>query len=273
MNHPVIITAALVGAELSRRETPTLPLTPEEIGEAAHLACQAGAAIIHLHVRDKKGRPTLDLKVLKQAIVEICKRCDPVIQVSTGGAVGDPFPKRIGVLESSPEMASLNMGTMNFGDDIFSNPIPFIHQLAGQMKKKKIVPEIEIYDLSQIELACSMIEGGLILKPAHFQFVLGVKGGLAATVENLKLLVSRLPAGSTWTVAAVGRHQFPMVEEAIRLGGSVRVGLEDNIYLEKGVLAKGSHELVEKAVALVRKYDRTVASSVEARKILCLGSE
>ncbi|MDO8461251.1 MAG: 3-keto-5-aminohexanoate cleavage protein [Deltaproteobacteria bacterium] len=277
MAEPVIITAAIVGAELTRKETPYLPLTATEIGEAARLACEAGAAIIHLHVRDKKGKPTLDLKVLKQAIVEIRKRCDPVIQVSTGGAVGDPFSKRSAVLQAEPEMASLNMGTMNFGNEIFSNPIPFIRDLAAEMKKRKIRPEIEIYDLSHVELATQMISEGLIEQPAHFQFVLGIKGGLAATVQNLELLISRIPkgdspTGSSWTVAAVGRHEFPMVEESIKRGGFVRVGLEDNIYLEKGVLAKGSHELVQKAVVLARQYGRTIASSAQARKILCLAS-
>ncbi len=268
----IIVTAALVGAELDRTQTPYLPLTPDEIAEAARLVVKAGAAVVHLHVRDREGRPTNSAKRFKDVIDKIKKRVRPIpiIQVSTGGSVQDSFESRRGPLESKPDMASLNAGSVNFGDEVFSNPLPFIKKLAETIKRKRIKPEIEIYDLSHLETARRLIEEGVIEKPAHFQLVLGVKGGLSATEENLKLLVSRLPKKSTWTVAGIGRHEFPMTILAIKMGGHVRVGLEDNIYLEKGILAQGSHQLVEKAVELALRYGRKPATPEEAKRILKL---
>ncbi|HEX5038486.1 MAG TPA: 3-keto-5-aminohexanoate cleavage protein, partial [bacterium] len=196
----------------------------------------------------------------------------PILQVSTGGAVGDSFESRAEPLEAGPDMASLNSGSVNFGDEVFANPLPFVEFLAQRMGRKGIKPEIEVYDLSHVETAVRLIERGEIQSPAQFQFVMGVKGAIEATEENLKLLVSRIPKGATWTVAGIGRHEFPMAELALKMGGHVRVGLEDNIYVEKGVLAKGSHELVQKAVELARRHGREPASPEEARKILCLAS-
>lgn len=270
----VIITAALVGAELTRNETPYLPLTPVEIADAARLAVAAGAAVVHIHVRDENGKPTNDVGRFREVLATIKGACRPVpiLQVSTGGAVGDSFESRAQPLEAMPDMASLNSGSVNFGDEVFANPLPFVEFLAQRMGRKGIKPEIEIYDLSHVETAVRLIERGEILKPAQFQFVMGVKGAIGATEENLRLLVSRIPAGSTWTVAGIGRHEFPMAELALMMGGHVRVGLEDNIYLEKGVWAKGSHELVEKAVELARRHGREPATPEEARKILWAGS-
>lgn len=270
----VIITAALVGAELTRKETPYLPLTPDEIAEAARLSVEAGAAMIHLHVRDEKGRPTNSAVRFKEVIQKVKEKCRPVpiIQASTGGAVGDSFESRAEPLEAGPDMASLNAGSVNFGKEVFENPLPLIERLARLEKERGIKPEIEIYDLSHLETAVKLIEEGLIRRPAHFQFVMGVKGGIAATEEDLKLLVSRIPDGSTWTVAGIGRFEFPMAELALKMGGHVRVGIEDNIYLEKGVLAKGSCELVQKAVELARRYGRDPASPAEARDLLCPAS-
>lgn len=190
--------------------------------------------------------------------------------------MGDSFESRAQPLEAGPDMASLNSGSVNFGDGVFANPLPFVEFLAQRMGRLGIIPEIEVYDLSHVETANRLVEKGEIPRPAHFQFVLGVAGGLAATEENLKLLVSRIPRasgaskGATWTVAGIGRHQIPMAELALKMGGHIRVGLEDNIYLEKGVLAKGSHELVQKAVELARRHGREPATPAEARKILCL---
>lgn len=268
----VILTAALVGAELSRKETPYLPLTPDDIAQAAKLTVEAGAAIVHVHVRDGEGRPTNSAEVFKETLKKIKERCRPVpiIQVSTGGAVGDSFESRAEPLEAGPDMASLNSGSINFGDGVFANPLPFIKFLASRMGRLGVKPEIEIYDLSHIETAVSLIEKGDINAPAHFQFVMGVQGGIAATEDNLKLFVSRIPKKSTWTVSGIGRHEFPMAEPALKIGGHVRVGLEDNIYLEKGILAKGSQELVQKAVALALKNGREPATPAEARKILSL---
>ncbi len=271
----VIITAALVGAELTREQTPFLPLTPDEIADAAKLSVEAGAAVVHLHIRDDEGRPTNDVRRFKAVLEKIQMKCHPIpiIQVSTGGAVGDSFESRMQPLEAEPEMASLNAGSVNFGGDVFCNPLPFIEQLAKMERDRGIKPEIEVYDLSHLETANRLIESGFIIVPAHLQFVLGVKGGLAATEENLKLLVSKISADSTWAVAGIGRHEFPMAELALKMGGHVRVGLEDNIFLEKDVLAKGSHELVQKAVELARHHGRDVTTIGEARKILNLCRE
>jgi 3-keto-5-aminohexanoate cleavage enzyme len=271
---PVILTAALVGAELTRKETPYLPLTPQEIAEAARLSVAAGASVVHIHVRDESGNPTNSAARFQEVLTAIRRLCRPIpiLQVSTGGAVGDSFESRAEPLEAGPDMASLNSGSVNFGDAVFANPIPFIEFLAQRMGRKGIKPEIEIYDLSHVETAVRLIERGEIRAPVQFQFVMGVKGGIEAREENLKLLVSRIPKESTWTVAGIGRHEFPMAELGLSLGGHVRVGLEDNIYLEKGILAKGSHELVEKAVELARRHGRKPASPAEAREILCLES-
>jgi 3-keto-5-aminohexanoate cleavage enzyme len=267
---PVIITAALVGAELTRKETSYLPLTPDEIAEAAKLAVSAGASVIHLHVRDEEGRPTNSAEKFREVLGVVHARCvpTPILQVSTGGAVGDSFESRAEPLEAGPDMASLNTGSVNFGDGVFANPIPFIEFLADRMGRKGIKPEIEVYDLSHVETAVRLIKRDEIQSPAHFQFVMGVKGGLEATEQNLKLLVSRIPEGATWTVAGIGRHEFPMAELALKMDGHMRVGLEDNIYLEKGILAKGSHELVQKAVELAHRHGRKPATPDEARKIL-----
>ncbi len=270
MINPVIITAALVGAELTRKETPYLPLTPDEIAEAGERAVAAGAAVLHLHVRDRKGRPSCDPKIFREVIRKIRKRTNAILQVSTGGSVHDSFTDRLKPLTAGAEMASLNSGSVNFWEEVFANPRPFIEKLARQIQKKGIKPEIEVYDLSHLEVALSLIEQGLVLSPGHLQFVLGIKGGLNATEENLRLLVGRLPTGASWTVAGIGRHQFPMAALALQMGGHVRVGLEDNIYLGKGVLAQGSHELVKKAVALSHQYGRQPASIVESRRLLNL---
>lgn len=270
----VIITAALVGAELTREHTPYVPVSPDEIAEAARLAVEAGASVLHLHVRDVEGRPTNSAARFREVLGKVREACRdrPVLQVSTGGAVGDSFESRAEPLEAGPEMASLNVGSVNFGDGVFQNPLPFVDFLSARMGRMKIKPEIECYDLSHVETAAALVEKGDIQSPAHFQFVMGVRGGLAASEDNLKLLKSRIPHGSTWTVAGIGRYEFPMAELALKMGGHVRVGLEDNIFLEKGVLAKGSHELVQKAVELARRYGRSPATPHEAREILCLGS-
>jgi len=268
----VILTAALVGAELTRKETPYLPLTPVEIADAARMAVDAGASVVHTHVRDENGNPTNASARFREVLTAIRRICRPVpiLQASTGGAVGDSFESRAEPLEAEPDMASLNSGSVNFGDVVFANPIPFIEFLAQRMGRRGIKPEVEIYDLSHVETAVRLIERGEIQRPAQFQFVMGMKGGIDATEENLKLLVSRIPKESTWTVAGIGRHEFPMAELALKMGGHVRVGLEDNIYLEKGVLAKGSRELVQKAVELARRHGREPATPEEARRMLSL---
>ncbi len=228
------------------------------------------ATMLHLHVRDQKGNPTCDVNVFREVIQKIRSEVNPILQVSTGAAIGDSEKDRLGVLDAGSEMASLSTGSVNFGKDVFLNPMPFIEKLAQAMLGKNIKPEMEIFDVAMLETGLKLMEKGLIKSPPHFQFVLGVPGALTATERNLKFLVEGLPAEATWSVSAIGRYQFPMMELAIQWGGHCRVGFEDNIYLEKGLLAKTNAELVAKVIKLAEKYNRPVASIEEARKILAL---
>ncbi|MFO1464626.1 MAG: 3-keto-5-aminohexanoate cleavage protein [bacterium] len=265
---PVILTCAVVGAELTREAAPYLPLTPDEIAASAIEAHAAGAAMVHLHVRDAEGRPTCRAEVFSEVIAKIRAGCDVLLQVSTGGAIGDTEEDRLRPLEAGSEMASLTTGSVNFGDEVFLNPRPFVARLARAMLERKIKPEIEVFDAAMLEEGIRLAEQGLLPKPLHFDLVLGVPGALAATERNLDFLISGLPEGSTWSLAAIGRHQFPMARLALEKGGHVRVGMEDNLYLEKGVLAKSNAELVAKAAALAKGLGRPIATTAEARKIL-----
>ncbi|MHB1845129.1 MAG: 3-keto-5-aminohexanoate cleavage enzyme [Deltaproteobacteria bacterium] len=271
---PVIVTACLVGAEVTRAQTPYLPISAEEIGAEAEACRKAGAAMVHLHVREADGRPSQSAALFADAIREVRRRSDVIVQVSTGGAVGMGVDERCGPLTLTgalrPEMATLTTGTVNFGDDVFANPRPLIRDIARRIRAAGAVPEIECFDAGMVDEALALAKEGLIELPAHFDFVLGVPGALAATPEALRFLVSRLPEGCTWTVAAMGRHELPFADLALGLGGNVRVGLEDNIYLSKGVLAKGSHELVAQVRELAKARGRPVATPDEARRRLRL---
>jgi 3-keto-5-aminohexanoate cleavage enzyme len=267
---PVILTCALVGAELSREQAPDLPLSPDEIALAAVGAVEAGAAIVHVHVRDEQGRPTCRSDVFQATLQKIRERCDVIIQVSTGGAIGDSEDDRLQPLDTKPEMASLTTGSVNFGEEIFANPRPFVARLAGAIRDRGIKPEIEVFDAAMLEEGLRLAKEGLIEEPLHFDFVLGVPGALAATERNLDFLIGGLPSGATWSLAAIGRHQFPMAGLALQKGGHVRVGMEDNLYLEKGRMAKSNAELVAKAASLAREAGRPIASVAQAREILHL---
>jgi 3-keto-5-aminohexanoate cleavage enzyme len=267
---PVILTAALVGAELTRKDTPYLPLTPDEIVQAAVAAWRAGAAMVHLHMRDESGNPTCREDIFKKVIGEIRRQCDVIIQVSTGGAIGDSEEDRMRPLLAQPDMASLTTGSINFAQGVFLNSQPFVEKLAAEMKKKSIKPEIEIFDGAMLENALRMVQQGLLDEPLHIDLVLGVPGAMGATERNLDFLLESIPFVYSWSVAAVGRHEFPMVQLALKKDGHVRVGLEDNIYLEKGVLAKSNAQLVEKVVGMARELGRPIASVAQAREILGL---
>jgi 3-keto-5-aminohexanoate cleavage enzyme len=267
---PLVITAALVGAETTRKHNPNLPLTPEELAAAAHDACEAGASIIHLHVRDEAGQPTQDRGVFERTIRLIKQRCDAIVQVSTGGAVGMAPEERLQPVTLSPEMATLTCGTVNFGDQVFSNPFPLIRQFAAAMREYRVRPEIEVFDSGAIATAARLIALGLVDAPLHFDLVMGVPGGVPPTPRHLMCLVESLPAGSTWTVAGIGRHQLSLGHLAMALGGHVRVGLEDNVHYSRGVLAESNAQLVSRIVRIARELDRPVATPAEARKMLRL---
>jgi 3-keto-5-aminohexanoate cleavage enzyme len=275
MNTPMVITAAMVGAETTREQTPYLPISPEEIAEDAARCREAGAAMVHLHVRTPDGRPSQDTELFRAAIRAIRQRTDVLVQVSTGGAVGMSVDERCGPLrltgEDRPDMATLTTGTVNFGEEVFWNPRPLVRDIARRIKELGLRPELECFDVGMIDEARYLAKEGLVELPAHFDFVLGVPGTLAARAEVLDFMIASLPEGSTWTVAAVGRHQLPFVELAAERGGNARVGLEDNIYVSKGVLAKGNWELVAEAAKRAKEKGRALASPQEARKLLRLG--
>jgi 3-keto-5-aminohexanoate cleavage enzyme len=264
----LILTAAIVGAEITRAQTPHLPITPREIADEAARCREAGASVIHLHVRNDDGSPTQSRDRFAETIDAIRAKTDCVVQVSTGGAIGMTIDERAQPLACKPEMATLNCGTLNFGDDVFVNTRPQIRDLAARIRASGAVAELECYEVGHVEDALAMAEKGLLAAPLHFQFVLGVPGGIGASEENLRYLASRVPAGATWGVAAVGRFQQPLTELAMRLGGHARVGLEDNIYLSKGVLSEGSAPLVARAATFAKSLGRTPVEPARARALL-----
>ncbi len=272
---PMVITAAMVGAETTREHTPYLPITAEEIGEDAARCREMGAAMVHIHVRTPDGKPSQDTELFRAAIREIRKRCDILVQVSTGGAVGMSVDERCGPLrltgEDRPDMATLTTGTVNFGEDVFWNPRPLVRDIARRIKDLGLRPEIECFDAGMIDAAEALAKEGLVELPAHYDFVLGVPGALAAKPEALDFMRSYVPQGSTWTCAAMGRHQLPFVELSAERGGNARVGLEDNVYLSRGVLAKGNWELVQEAVKRAKGKGREIATPQQARALLRLG--
>jgi 3-keto-5-aminohexanoate cleavage enzyme len=272
---PCIITAAIVGAETTRAQNPYLPITAEELGEEAARCAAAGATVIHLHARDSSGGASQDTGLFRAAIRAIRSRCDVIVQTSTGGAVGMSVAERAGPLgctgADAPEMATLNVGTINFGEDVFMNKAADTVEMAGRIRAHGAVPEVEIYDAGHIDIAAKLLKDGHIAVPLHVQFVLGVPGALSASERNLAFLVERmgeLGVPFTWGVAGIGRHQLAMADVAAMWGGNARVGLEDNIWLDKGVLAEGSAPLVARAAEQCAKRGRKVATIQEARSLL-----
>lgn len=266
----LIITCAICGAEVTKKNNSTVPYTIEEIGREAESAYKAGASIIHLHVRWDDGTPTQDKERFRLCIEEIKSRCpDVIIQPSTGGAAGMSDEERLQPIELLPEMASLDCGTVNFGgDEIFFNTENTIKNFANAMNERGIKPEIEVFDKGMIDLAVKYHKQGYIPAPMHFDFVLGVQ--ISATVRDLSFMADSIPAGSTWTAAGIGKGEFPMAAAAIAMGGHVRVGYEDNVFISKGVLASSNGELVQKVVRISKELGREIANSNEARKILGL---
>jgi 3-keto-5-aminohexanoate cleavage enzyme len=271
MAEPVIIAAAVVGAEVLRAQNPAVPYTPAEIAAAALAAGRAGAAVIHLHARWPDGRPSQEAVHFREIIDRIRQAgSEVIIQCSTGGAVGMPLEERLGALVEGAEMGTLNMGTMNFGDQVFVNTRPDIVAVAERLAARRLMPECEVYDAGMLDTLRWLLAQGHLRAPYHVQFVLGVPGGLSASERNLRFLVESLPEPAHWSVAGIGRHELPMAEVALRLGGHVRVGLEDNLFIEKGVLATGTDQLVAAAAALAARAGRSLARPTEARRLLGL---
>lgn len=264
----LIITAALTGAEVTRENQPNLPLTPDEIAEAAYQCYLAGASIVHVHARDAEGKPTQSYDVYKEIKEKIEAKCNIIFQPSTGGAVWHGPEERLQPVDLKPEMATLSAGTCNFGPDVFMNTEEYIEKFATKMKEMGVKPEIEVFERGMIENAKKLVKQGLVETPLHFDFVLGVPGACPATPEDLLYMVRNIPEGSTWTVAGIGRHELPLATMGIILGGHVRVGFEDNVYYGKGQLAQSNAELVERVVRIAKELGREVATPDEARRIL-----
>lgn len=266
---PLIVTVAPVGAELTPEQTPYLPLTPEQLGETAAECEAAGASIVHVHCRTDAGENTQAVARFRDALVAIRSRSKLIVQFSTGGAIGMTPEERAAPLELKPEMATLTCGTVNFGDDVFENSFPIMRGIASAMQRYGVTPELEIFDAGHLSNAKRLAAEGGLRFPQHVDFVLGVPGGLEASAEALLDCVRALPAGCTWSVAAVGRMQLPMATIAVAMGGHVRVGLEDNIWYAKGKLAR-NEELVARVTRIAAELGRPVATPDEARLILRL---
>ena len=268
----LIITAAICGAEVTKEQNPAVPYTLEEMVREAKSAYDAGAAVIHVHVRWDDGTPTQDRERFRVVMDAIRAACPGVILIpSTGGAVGMTPEERLQPTELMPEMATLDCGTCNFGDDVFVNDLPILRAFGKRMLENQIKPEYECFEMGHVDTILKLANKGLAPgAPMQFNFVLGVAGCTPATAGNLDWLVRSIPAGSTWTATGIGRAAFELAAPAIAMGGNVRVGFEDNLYLSKGVLAKSNGELVKKVADLAALLDRPVATPAEARGILGL---
>ncbi len=264
----LIITAALSGAEVTREQQPALPITPQEIGIAAAECAHAGASIVHVHARHPDGQPSQDKELYRQIIAEVRARCDVIVQVSTGGAVGMTPSERLAPVTLAPEMATLSMGSVNFGGDVFLNHPADMEVFAHAMREHGVKPELEIFDSGMLSTAVRWLKKGLLTGALHFDFVLGIPGGMAATPQALLYLHSQLPPEATWTVAGIGAAQLPLGTLAILLGGHVRVGFEDNVFYRKGELAKSNALLVARMARISAELERPVATPDEARAIL-----
>ncbi|MEM1538032.1 MAG: 3-keto-5-aminohexanoate cleavage protein [Candidatus Nezhaarchaeales archaeon] len=270
----LIITVAPTGSYPSRELTPYVPLTPEEIAKEVYKSYEAGAAIAHVHVRDSEGKPSNSVKLFKEVYDRIREKCDIIIQFSSSSGApltGASDEARLApIIKVKPEMASLNVASMNFGDRVFLNPPAMVERFARAMLEAGVKPEVECYDMGHIGIAVKLIRKGLLKPPFRFSLVLGVEGGIPPTLKNLLHMVEALPENCNWQVIGIGRYQFPLSTVAMILGGHVRVGMEDNIYLAKGILAKSNAELVVKAIRIAKELGREVATPSDARRMLGL---
>ncbi len=270
MMKKLIITCAISGAEVLKEHNPAVPYTVEEIAESAYQAYKAGASVIHLHARYDDGTPTQDKDRYDEIIKAIhAKAEDVIVQVSTGGAVGMTRDERLGPVFLNPEMATLDCGTLNFGgDEIFINTENDIIYFAEALQSRGVYKELECFEKGHLDTVLRMVKKGIILPPLHFSFVLGVNGGMTGEERDFVFMRESIPSDATYSVAGIGRFEMSLAELAIIDGGHVRVGLEDNIYIERGVLAKSNAQLVEKVVEMAKKHNREIATPDEARVIL-----
>lgn len=270
----LIITAAVVGSRPTRAMNPAIPYTPAEIAQEAVDCWRAGAAVAHIHVRHpESGAPSMDIELFHEVVARIRDECDMLINLTTSGLDlqgEDVIEQRLAPVKLAPELCSLDIGSVNFRERVFVNPPAWGVLAAERMRAVGVKPEIEVFDTGHIAQAQSLIDDGLIETPPYFQLCMGVGWGIEATPVNMHFMHSKLPAGAIWSVLGVGAAQLPMITMGLELGGHVRVGFEDNLYLEKGLLATSNAQFVERVVRLAGEMERQVASPPEARHILGL---
>ncbi len=267
---PLIITVAAVGAELTPEQQPNLPITPEQLARDAAECEAAGASIYHLHVRDANGNPTMGVEAFRAARDAITQASDLIVQFTSGGGVQDDETARAAPLELRPEMASLSTGTVNFGENVFFNPPALLFRFYSRMRELGILPEFEIFEAGMIANADRLYEEHGDGHHRHYDFVLGVPGGMPAWDDAVDYLSSKLPADSTWSATGIGRHSIAVADRAIQLGGHVRTGFEDVLYVEKGVVASSNTALVKRVVEIAQAAGRDIARPAEARELLGL---
>jgi 3-keto-5-aminohexanoate cleavage enzyme len=268
---PVIITVAPTGPLTTREQHAGLPVTPTQIGAAVAEAAEAGAAVAHIHARDEHEQPTADPHVYAAIVEEIRRRCDIVVQASTGVGLSVSAEDRLQIVASGEvdvTMATLNPASMTFGTGTFHNPPWFVDKLAETMHARGIRPELEIYDVGHLPLCLELAGRDLVAEPLQFSFVMGVRGGMPGDPALLPLLSSMLPEGAIWQAIGIGRAQLPLSLSALALGGNVRVGFEDNVYFARGELAESNAQFVRRAVELVKTAGREVATSSYVRERL-----
>jgi 3-keto-5-aminohexanoate cleavage enzyme len=269
----LLITVAPTGAETTKDSCPQLPTTLEELVDTAKRCEAAGAAMVHVHIRDGEHRPTLDQGRLEETVAGLRAETSLVVQLSTGGSVHDPLDDRLKVLDAAPDSCSLTMGTTNFGDDVFLNPWPFVCDLYQLSQERQVVPEFELFDLGQVAALHRLLAkyglpyGGKV----HVDLVMGVPGGMPGTADALVAAVAALPTETTsWSATGIGRTTLPVLLASLSKGGHLRVGMEDVLTLAKGVPVEHNDQLVSRAVEIGRSVQRTPMSTDEARALLGL---
>jgi uncharacterized protein (DUF849 family) len=268
-----LITVAPTGAELTKSDHPHLPTTLDELVTEAKACQAAGAGLVHVHIRDAEHRPTLDLGRLRETVAALRAETDLVVQLSTGGSVHDPLETRLAVLDAAPESCSLTCGTVNFGDEVFLNPWPFMVELFERARDAHVVPEFELFDIGHVAAmrrlldTCGLPWGGKV----HADFVMGVPGGMPGTAQALVAGVQALPEQVTsWSATGIGRTHLPVMAAALSMGGHLRVGMEDNVVYARGRVVTSNAELVARAARLAEEMQRPPMSPDDVRGMLGL---
>jgi 3-keto-5-aminohexanoate cleavage enzyme len=271
----LIITVGITGSRITRQQTAYIPITPEEIAQSGIEAWRAGASILHVHVRDPKtGLGTQDISIFREVVDRLRSETDAILCLTTSGIPGRNLPveERLNPLSLKPELVSFDAGSINMGGHVFLNLPEFLETLAKETLVRGIKPELEVFEVGMVYTCLRYLEKGLLKTPLHFQFVLGTPAGMPATAKSLLHLSEIIPQGSTWSVIGIGAGQLSMAIIGMVVGGHIRVGLEDNIYYSKGLLAKNNAQLVERIVRVAKEFGREVANPSDARKILNLPS-